>query len=77
MLEKINTFLKAHSITTHSIAVLIAGTVTAYDEVPQFHAWAQSFYHALPQSVATTIMVAAAVYAWYRKGQVKQLPLQK
>lgn len=72
MLAKIKTFLAAHSITTHSVAVLIAGTVTAYDEVPQFHAWAQSAYHALPQSVATAVTVAAALYAWYRKGQVKQ-----
>lgn len=59
---------KKYSVGTHVIAALVflAG---AFSYVPEFHSLIMAMYAALPAGVKTGVVVALALYAWYRKGE--------
>lgn len=71
-MEKVKAWLAAHSVTTHSIAVVFAALTTAYYEVPQFHDFVFSLYGHLPQGGKSLITVGIALYGWYRRGVTPQ-----
>lgn len=62
-------FLNKHKISTHTVAAVFLGLLTAYKEVPAFHDYALSLYAHLPHVAQNSVTVILALYAWYRNGQ--------
>lgn len=65
-MDKLLAFLKEHTPSTHVLALIGAGLVAAYYQVPAFHDIVFGWYGLLPQTAKQLITTAIALYAWYR-----------
>jgi hypothetical protein len=68
MFQKIQDWMKSHNVTTHTLAVAIAGTITLYEQVPAFHDLVGQIYTHIPTGLHSVITAGLAVYAFYRRG---------
>ena len=68
-MDKIKQWLASHSITTHTVAVIAAGAIAAYQDVPAFHDFVLSVYAHIPNGLHNAVTAGIAVYMWYRRGQ--------
>jgi hypothetical protein len=70
--EKIKQFFANHSISTHSIATVIAALIGAFYSVPQFHDYVLMVYAHIPKWGKDLIATGIALYMWYRSGRATQ-----
>jgi hypothetical protein len=71
--EKIKQFFVNHSISTHSIATVIAALIGAFYSVPQFHDYVLMVYAHIPKWGKDLIATGIALYMWYRSGRAAQV----
>ena len=66
LINRAASFIASKGGFSHIVAVLFAGALLAYANVPAFHALAQHAYAALPASVEEVVLAIIGLYAWYR-----------
>lgn len=62
-------FLAEHSISTHSVAVAWVTLCGLYLEVPEFRDLCLQVWQHLPPTYQHLLVVAAAIFAWYKRGR--------
>lgn len=65
MLQKVKDFLKARTITTHSIVAAIATLTTLYSTVPEFKALVDAAYADTPSWFHKVAVAGIAIWAVY------------
>ncbi len=73
MKQKIVQWLEAHSITTHTIAIVYTGLTAAYFEVPAFASLVNEEYARLSPHAKAIVAAAIGLFAWYRNSLKKGL----
>ena|ERR1035437_4053801 len=66
LINRVASFIASKGGFSHVMALLFAGAVLAYANVPAFHTLAQHAYAALPSWVEEIATAVIGVYVWYR-----------
>jgi hypothetical protein len=66
LINRVASFVASKGGFSHVMAVLFAGAVLAYAQVPSFHALVQQVYAALPAWLEQWVLAGVGLYAWYR-----------
>jgi hypothetical protein len=66
LINRVASFVASKGGFSHVMAVLFAGAVLAYAQVPSFRTLAQHVYAALPSWVEEIATAVIGVYVWYR-----------
>ena len=66
LINRVASFVASKGGFSHVVAVVFAGAVLAYAQVPAFHALVLQVYAALPAWLEQWILAGVGLYAWYR-----------
>lgn len=69
MVDKLLAFLAKHKISTHMIAVVMAGVIVLYKTDADFRGLVVTIQHHLPGWVTTLAVAGWSFYSWYRNSQ--------
>jgi hypothetical protein len=66
LINRVASFIASKGGFSHIVAVLFAGALLAYANVPAFHTLVQHAYASLPAWAEEWVMAIIGLYAWYR-----------
>ena len=66
LINRVASFVASKGGWSHFFAVVFAGAVLGYAQVPAFHALVLQVYAALPAWLEQWVLAGVGLYAWYR-----------
>ena len=66
LINRVASFIASKGGFSHIVAVLFAGAILAYAQVPAFHGLVLHVYAALPAYDEEVVLATVGMYAWYR-----------
>ena len=66
LINRFASFVASKGGFSHVVAVVFAGAVLGYAQVPAFHALVLQVYAALPAWLEQWVLAGVGLYAWYR-----------